>query len=556
MALAESLEKLSEESICGTDGISLAFNVGVLSIEGGEAFEFALVAIDQERALCCFPGGAWHKKTGSRKLPPQAITKAISFSVPGCTDEERLEPAPECFTTVWLGWLRSDLVEHLSFERDVEATIIFQDKSNNDPCYPFADSLAAAAKDRYNVGSEGQDLSVGMGEERIAELEKKFASLQEGLQELLDLHRSGGGYVTAQEGLSAEEPLAASKMKARPKPKPQSAAASAAPTFPPGLDRRTMFPGLDAATVSAALQAGVPVEHMKIMSQALKAKPVKMDDQPGKKDPLLVEDEEEVQEATDQAADVGLDPVQSALVKLTKIVGSLTAKRGDSLEESLDFGSGGSGLEQGGGLSRKHAAVIRALKKTFRENPRKLWQVMEGNMADDFDLRTAQPNAPGATFSARGWAEHRSKIQGYPRTVRAVWGVAGILDSIRAGNIDEARCRCLIMLAQFEQESLDRGSYILAQEFSLEPAPPVSSFNLHQLPEPTEMAYTHILDGRWVESFAHHLRDVDSYMEMRRKLGQKPKAPPPPVPPKAGAKGGGGKGKNKSSSEEQADHQS
>ena len=463
MALLESLEGLVEESICGTDGVSLAFNVGVLPIEGGEIFEFALVAIDQDRCLCCFLGAAWHRKLASRKLPAGALTRAVCITVPACTDEARLEPLADSFTTVWLGWLHADLVGQLSFQREVDATICFQNKSTSDPCYPFADSLVAAAKDRFNIGSEGQDLDAMQSEDRLAELEKKFAGLQDGLQELLDLHKSGGGYVTALEGPPPETRTAGAKPGSKLKAKAQPAVPGVSPSPPPGLDRRTMFPGLDPATVSAALQAGVPVEHLKIMSQAIRAKPGKLEDQPGKKETVLVEEEEEEEEAADPAAEANLDPMQSALVKLTKIVGSLAGLKGDSLEETLDFGAGGSGLEQGGGMSRKHAAVIRALKKTFRENPRKLWMAMEANLADDFDLRTAQPNAPGATFSARGWAEHRSKIQGYPRTVRAVWGVAGILDAIRAGNVDEARCRCLLMLGQFEQESLDRGSYLLAQ---------------------------------------------------------------------------------------------
>ncbi len=69
------------------------------------------------------------------------------------------------------------------------------------------------------------------------------------------------------------------------------------------------------------------------------------------------------------------------------------------------------------------------------------------------------------------------------------------------------------------------------------------------------MAYTRVLDGRWIESFAHHLRDVDNYMEMRKKLGMRPKAAPAPaIPPKAGAKGSSGKGRGKGSTEEQPDH--
>lgn len=160
---------------------------------------------------------------------------------------------------------------------------------------------------------------------------------------------------------------------------------------------------------------------------------------------------------------------------------------------------------------------------------------------EDFSLNPGLPNSSSSNFSIRGWCEHRSKIQGFPRTVRSVWSVAGIADALRNGCQDEALCRCMLLLGQYEQEALDRGSFLLAQEFSLEPPAPVSSFSQHQIPEATEMAYTRILDQRWIEAFAHRLRDVDHYIDMRKKLGQRQTNPPAAnVNPQAKAKGKGG----------------
>ena len=41
-----------------------------------------------------------------------------------------------------------------------------------------------------------------------------------------------------------------------------------------------------------------------------------------------------------------------------------------------------------------------------------------------------------------------------------------------------------------------------------------------------------------MDAFAHRLKEVDAYMEVRKKLGQKSKAPPP-VPAKGATKGKG-----------------
>eukprot|EP00438_Fugacium_kawagutii_P024606 Skav200074 [mRNA] locus=scaffold838:451933:457558:- [translate_table: standard] len=218
------------------------------------------------------------------------------------------------------------------------------------------------------------------------------------------------------------------------------------------------------------------------MSRVVMKKPEKMKDPPQKSVAKVNLDESSEEEEEDPA--LSQEPVAAAVLQLTKIVAKMSAtKKNDPLEDSMDFsGSAGGSVEASGGLARKHAAVIRALKRTFKEEPKKLWMAMEANLMEDYSLSTVLPNSGAVGFSARGWAEHRSKIQGYPRTARAAWAVAGIYDALRCNSVDEAKTRCLLLLAQFEQESLDRGSFVLAQEFSLEPSCPISSSTSAQRP--------------------------------------------------------------------------
>lgn len=153
-----------------------------------------------------------------------------------------------------------------------------------------------------------------------------------------------------------------------------------------------------------------------------------------------------------------------------------------------------------------------------------------------------------ADLFGKGWAEHRSRIGAYPRTVRAVWGVAGILDALRIQDYNSARARACIMLAQFEQEAIDHGSFLLAGEMSLEPSPPISSFQRHSVPDPLEMASTKLFQQSWIEAMADRLKQVDTYMEMRKKLNFKSKVGNPGAGPGEGkpSKGKGeGKGKQK-----------
>ena len=272
------------------------------------------------------------------------------------------------------------------------------------------------ARDKFGI-LPSEDPGTG-SDTRLAALEEKLKFLQGGLEELLALHKEGPGYVTAKEDGGKGPPLSKAKMTpasaAGTKAKPKSSARASPVVPPPPALAHVQFPGLDPGAVNSALQAGVQVTMTKVLS--------------------------------------------------TDIVAHLSSskKKPDSLEEVLEFSGGASGsADSMSGAGRKHAAVIRTLKRLFKEDPKQLWTSIESNIAEEFSLQTGMPNAPQIPFAARGWAEHRSKIQGNARTVRSTWAVSGILDALRGGAIDEARCRC-IYLAQMEQESLDHGPFLLA----------------------------------------------------------------------------------------------
>ena len=86
----------------------------------------------------------------------------------------------------------------------------------------------------------------------------------------------------------------------------------------------------------------------------------------------------------------------------------------------------------------------------------------------------------------------------------------------------------------------------------MEPAVPLSSFQSHVLPDTTEMATTRLLDPRWIEAFADRLKQLDTYVEMRRKLtlrsrgqGQSPSQPAEAAAKSKGSQKGKGKKKGR-----------
>ena len=249
------------------------------------------------------------------------------------------------------------------------------------------------------------------------------------------------------------------------------------------------------------------------------------------------------------------DPVASALEKLTQIASHLTIdkKKSKTLEALLDgVGLGDAASSSASSGSRRHAAALRALRNALTRQPEEIAKAIEKNMEEDFFKVSQMPGSSSVNVTARAWLELRSRVQGYQTPVRFLWSVAGVLDSLRANKVQEARARCGLILAMGDQMSIDRGSWIVAGEVSLEDPPPLAAFNNHTLPTEAEAPYTKLIDARWLELFLSKLNDVDLMNEKKKKLNSKRNIPPvtevdPKAAPKKQGKGsksekGGGKG--------------
>lgn len=556
---ASLLEELKAEVILTPDGIAYAYNTGVFlsSEQSQDTVAVAIIACVEDRFLVAVPGSSWNRKADKRKLPPGTLQKAISLSVAGCAADSREEAADGISIHIWVGWLKKESRSALDFSGEDAPTIDFVDKDTEEQCFPLADALVEVAQEKFQVSSASPEF---VGPERITALEEKFAAMQASMTRLIEIHEGKGdaGFATADEGSSGRmyptAPKSAAKATLAAKAKVRTQPAPHAP--PPGLASLHAYPGLDPGVVASALQAGIPPEHLQTMSNVLKSGPAKLEDYPRSGAPLQqahpVSDEEDVEEPAPPTMG---DPMADAVVKLTQIMAKITkpAQTSSSLEETLDqVGGGGSGSgDVSSAMGRKHAAARRGLQKAFQEDASQIWRSVEANMAQDFNLQTSLPNASMA-FTARGWCEHRSKIQPYIRTCRWIWGISGILDDLRTGQNDRAHARCCLLLAAAEQESLDHGSFLLSQEFLMEPAVPLSSFQSHVLPDTTEMATTRLLDPRWIEAFADRLKQLDTYVEMRRKLtlrsrgqGQSPSQPAEAAAKSKGSQKGKGKKKGR-----------
>ena len=226
----------------------------------------------------------------------------------------------------------------------------------------------------------------------------------------------------------------------------------------------------------------------------------------------------------------GGDQVAAAIAKLTVIAENLSAsrRRATTLEGLLEGGAGseGPGL---GGAGRRNAAALKVLRRALVDRPRELADGMADGilerMGADFGLARNVPGADRVPVTARAWVETRARIQQQFPTVRMAWMLSGIVDALARGDNDEGLARALVGLAAVEQLSLDRGSWTLAEPMLLEEPAPLSSFHGRQMPTGSEQPFTRLLDARSVELLFYQVREVDDYLERRRRLGSRRGAP-------------------------------
>ena len=488
----------------------------------GPSVRVILVSKIENSFLGCVPQSAWDRLVAKRALPRVFFSKAVRVLVKNCREDDRGSTG-ESDSVVWLGFVASEMEALLETSElgDNSIEIDFGEDQ-----LPFADALVQVAQDHFAFFSAAEEAdgakepelgSAGL-DGRVQHLEIMIQNMNATLASLVPTTPK----VTFQEAPppAVARKLPTAKKKVKEEERPQEAGGE-------------KYPDLDPGVVNAALQAGVEPSALAEMQALITKNPkgVKALRQ-ARAPPLATNDLSESEEAEEEehgSPDGSGDPVASALTKLTKIVSRLSAdkkKRGTSsrLEVALDGALLGHGGESSSSLGGKKSAVARRiLRGTLHESPEEIYHLIEKLMAEDVLSQTLQPGLALPPFTARGWVEHRSRIGPYKAVAHSAWGIAGVLDQLRKVDTAAARARCCLLLLQLDQSCVDKGSWGLASELSLELPPPFVSLSQHQSPQPHEgdLPYSKLLDARWAELALCHPKDQDDYISRRRNLGRK-----------------------------------
>ena len=494
------------------------YHLGTLGLLGEDPENCAIIAIGlcQGKLLVGVPESVWHRSLSKRRLPPEALTKAVA-----CTADKRLHDEDIVASTkVWIGLLDPQMEKEVDYIEGLEFDHHFG-LVGDLLALPYGKALVEVANEHFGFVTAESEIQPGPQpkaagppmEERMQKLEESLQAIRGSLASL-----AGGTH-----GGARAVPLPVKKENKRNKG-PASGVA-----------------GMDPTTVQAARQAGIPESHSEEMSKILRSKPQRLEDVPRKgvlkKAPTggplgETEDEGEEDGEPELIPDVNgsADPrgpatLETAVIQLTAIAKKLTEEdsRKDRIDQILDGGGGSGSHGEGTSLptSRKNSVALRALQKCLREDPRYIYQTVEANLQGDFLGRSAtagEPRVPGTTV--RGWLTSKSRVQNYQQHVRWCWALGGVWDALIEGRPEEARARCALMMCAADQASIDGGNWLMSTVGLLEPVPPYQQFAHHTAPTPAEAQHSALYNPRWAEIFLTYLKEIDSFVDAK-KLGNK-----------------------------------
>ena len=539
----DGVEEPGEELHLVTDSgghVTSEYALHVFITPSGASIQCIVVAAVEDRFLAVFPQKAWHRQTSKRVLPQSLIAKPTLMVVACCALGARDELLEEVTMKVWTGYITAETFGQLEpFDAETPANYGFVTESGSQDFLPFAVSLSDALQEHFAFlsaesghghgegGEDGSGLGADLGG-RVSHLENMMGRVSANMEEIL-FEMKGGRRAPkpSTPRVTFTDPLT-STVPQQPRGRGSGAA---------------KFPLLDASVVAAAQAAGVSDENLEEMQRMMaagrpKAKTLR---EPALRQPvakttvaqiLSESEEEEVPDtvAAGSAGPSGPVSMEAAVGKLTELVSLLAADRvkkakSSKVELALEnLGSSSTADSSSGGSLKRASAARRALRQALQDAPEEISGVVERLLVEDLTSQTQAHGMPASVFNARAWVEHRSRIGStYKTSAYAAWGVAGILDSLVNGKIARARSQAGLLLLQLDQVAIDRGSWSLAAELSLEIGPPLASLANHSLPNVAdgESPFSRLLDPRWSEVMLSHLRDAEDYVVKRKALGRK-----------------------------------
>ena len=492
------------------DFVDNEYSLGSLDLVGEEPQNCAVIAIRlcQGKLLVGVPEAVWHRSLSRRRLPPKALSRPVLAAVVACSATKRAEEDADIVasTKVWTGLLDPMMEKEISYVEGLEFDHHFG-LVGEELALPYGKALVEVANEHFGFVTAESEVQQPHGavpplEDRLRMLEENLEAMRGSLAAIAGEARGGGRAVP---------------LPAKPSPKPAPA--------PKDL------PGMDPTTVRAALQAGIPAHHLEEMAKIMRTRPARLEDVPRKS-------------ALKKPAQGGARGRRRGWRSRTYprriwICRRTSEQRLGGSDHPADHHCQQTHRRRGEeGQARPDPGRRRWFGQSCRwKLPPYVSQELSG-LESSATLSSGRPEIPvpsgGGELARRlSWEgcecrrtpspRHDCERLAYqqepnPELPAACEVVLGFRRDL-GRRAEEARARCALMMCAADQAAIDGGNWLMSTVALLEPVPPYQQFANHLAPGPAEPQYSMLYDPRWAEIFLTHLKEVDSFVDTKKKLG-------------------------------------
>ena len=282
-----------------------------------------------------------------------------------------------------------------------------------------------------------------------------------------------------------------------------------------------------------AAAAGISEEALATMRVLFK-KPSRLQDAPGSRGPTA---KAALREAAEEEAAIleepGGDQMSQILHRMTSVMeklteGSSSTSAPKTVAQKLEglFQSSPSGALDSSTALRQNAAQRSLLQKAMSEEPEYIFTTFDKlvfqQMRDFVSVSHGPAGASKGRVPLRSYLQFKARVGGHYPSLLWIWLAAGAYEALSDEDVNQARARLAMMIIAMEQASIDAGNLALAQELCFDNLPPTPQGSAAADADP----WPATCDPRWADIAIRHLKERESWKELKSKLSGKKKPLP------------------------------
>ena len=502
------LERLEEENCLAQqeDCIDNDYLLGSLDLVGEEAENCAVIAIGlcQGKLLVGVPQTVWHRSLSKRRLPPKALSKAVLVAVVACRSGQRLTDEDIVASTkVWIGLLDPQMEKDVTFMEGLAFDHHFG-KVEEELALPYGKALVKVANEHFGFVTAESEVKQPTPSPGKSPLEERMQTLEANLDAIKG-------------SLEALAPIATKESKGESSPKGTCSGRNG----PPPQSKRPFRPAprTDVQDFeNTSPEVGGCSQESRIAETCEERAPGRVRGRgrgwrsrtyPRRRWICRPERISRLGDCSDQ-----VDRHRQQACR---------RRQGEDRPNLRRRWWCGKSRRDGWSPELQEELGCTQSSPTMFEGGSQIHLPGGGGQpATTFSWKSCQCRGTSSSRDHSSWLAHEPQQDSeLPAAREVVLGFGRSLGRFDGWKARRSKSSLCLMMCAADQAAIDNGNWLMSTVALLEPVPPYQQFANHTAPSAAEAQYSALYDPRWAEIFLTQLKEIDSFVDTKKKLGNK-----------------------------------